>query len=195
MTLIGHAYSSQFMEWQSLGFAAPKHAICAPNVFKIFSENQICTDFIFISSSNFVTVESTYMSFLTLLYMFILLQCHGDIEKNPDPRKLKIKSLSACYWNLNSLPAHNFSKLTQLKACISMYKHGFICLSETYLDSSVSDSFLKIDGYNLVRSDHPNDNKRGGVCIYYKESLSVRVMNLSYFEEALLLELTYHNKK
>ena len=43
--------------------------------------------------------------------MFILLQCHGDIEKNPGPRKLK-KSLSVCHWNLTGLPAHNFSKLS-----------------------------------------------------------------------------------
>ena len=54
---------------------------------------------------------------------------------------------------------------------------------------------LKIDGYNLVRADHPNDTERGRVCIYYKESLSVRVINLSYFEETLLLEMTYRNKK
>ena len=76
-----------------------------------------------------------------------------------------------------------------------MYNHDFICLSETYLDSSVSDSLLKIDGYSLVRADHPNDTKRGGVCIYYKESLPVRVINSRYFEDALLLEMTYHNKK
>ena len=76
-----------------------------------------------------------------------------------------------------------------------MYKHGFICLLETYLDSSVPDSLLKIDGYNLVCADHPNDTKRGGVCSYYKESLPVRAINLSYFEETLLLEMIYHNKK
>ena len=35
-------------------------------------------------------LKSTYISVLTLLCMFILLQCHGDIEKNPGPRKLKI---------------------------------------------------------------------------------------------------------
>ena len=75
-----------------------------------------------------------------------------------------------------------------------MYKHNFICLSETYLNSSVSDSLLKLDRYNLVRADHTNDIKRGGVCIYYKESLPAGVIYLSYFEEALLLEMTYHNK-
>ena len=51
-------------------------------------------------SRNFITMleivllcyyylERTDMSFLTLLYMFLLLQCHGYIEKNPGPRKLK----------------------------------------------------------------------------------------------------------
>ena len=54
---------------------------------------------------------------------------------------------------------------------------------------------LEIDEYNFVRADHPNDTERSGVFIYYKESLTVRVTNLSHFEEALLLEMTYHNKK
>ena len=49
------------------------------------------------------------------------------------------KNFSVCYWNLNSLSAHNFSKFTQLKSYISMYKHDFICLSETYLDSLTHD--------------------------------------------------------
>ena len=77
---------------------------------------------------------------------------------------------------------HNFSKLTQLKVYTSTYKHNFICLSETYLDSTIPDSLLEIDGYNLIRSDHPNDIKRGGVCIYYKESLPVRAINIPYLK-------------
>ena len=42
-------------------------------------------------------------------------------------------------------------------------------MPETYLDSTTSDNLLEIDGYNLVRADHPDNIKRGGVCIYYKE--------------------------
>ena len=68
-----------------------------------------------------------------------------------------------------------FSKLTQLKAYNSIYKYDFICPLETYLDSSIRDSFLNIEEYNLVCTDHPDNIKRGGVCIYYKESLPVRV--------------------
>ena len=76
-----------------------------------------------------------------------------------------------------------------------MYKYDFICLSETYLDSTTPDNLLEIDGYNLVRADHPDNIKRGGVCIYYKESLPVRVINLPYLKEALLLEMNDNNKK
>ena len=63
--------------------------------------------------------ESAYIVLFTLLYIFALLQCQGDIELNPGPKKLlNNKSLSICHWNLNSLTAHNYAKLTQLKAYI-----------------------------------------------------------------------------
>ena len=82
-----------------------------------------------------------------------------------------------------------------MKAYISMYRHDFIYLSDTYLDSSIPDSLLEIDGYILVRVDHPNNIKRGGVWNYSKESLPVRVISLPYLKEALRLEMTYKNKK
>ena len=137
-------------------------------------------------------VEGVYN---TLLFILAVLLCHGGIEINPGPKKFKKNSLSVCHWNLNNLSAHNFSKLTQLKAYTSIYKDDFICLSETYLDSSIPDSLLEIDGYDLICSDHPNDIKRGGICIYYKESLPVRAINIPYLKETLLLEMTCNNKK
>ena len=82
-------------------------------------------------------------------------------------------------------------KLSQLKAYISTYKHDFTCLSETYLDSLTHSNIIDI-GYKLVHSDHPDNIKRGGVCIYYKESLPNRVINLFFLKEALLLEMCYN---
>ena len=120
---------------------------------------------------------------------------HGDAEISPGPKKLKKKFLSVCHWNLNNLSAQNFSKLAQLKAYISKYKHDFICLSETYLDSSIPDSLLEIDRYNLTCSDHPDDIKRGGFCIYFKEILSVRVRIIPYLNEALFLQMHCNNKR
>ena len=129
-----------------------------------------------------------------MVYLFLFLQCHGDIEPNSGPINIKKNSIFVCHWNLNSLSAHNFSKLTQLKAYNSPYKYDFLCLSKTYLDSSIPDSLLNIEGYNLVCTGYPDNIKRGGVCIYYKESFTVGVTNLSYINEAILLELDYNNK-
>ena len=100
------------------------------------------------------------------MYIFVLLRRHGDIELNSGPRKSKENTVSVCHWNLNSITAHNFSKLTQLKAYISTYKCGFICLSETFLDSSTPDNLVDIQGCSLAHIDHPENTKRGGVCIY-----------------------------
>ena len=57
MTLIGHAYFSQFTEWQNLGLKTLKHAIYAPNIFLKLPENQIATNFFYLTSSNFVTIS------------------------------------------------------------------------------------------------------------------------------------------
>ena len=73
-------------------------------------------------------VKGVYFTIITLLFIFALLLCHGDIEINPGPKKLKKISLSVCHWNLTSLSAHKFSKLTQLKAYISKYKHDFMLI-------------------------------------------------------------------
>ena len=62
--------------------------------------------------------ESAFIFLLKLVYKFIIWQCHGNIEPNLGPRKLKTNNFSVCHWNLNSLSAHSFSKPTQLKAII-----------------------------------------------------------------------------
>ena len=89
--------------------------------------------------------ESFIFSLITCLYIFLLLCSHGDIELNPGANKSKENNLSICHWNLNSITAHNFVKLSQLKAYISTYKHDFICLSETYLGSSTPSNMIDKD--------------------------------------------------
>ena len=118
--------------------------------------------------------------------IFVLLRRHGDIELNSGPRKSKGNTVSVCHWNINSITTHDFSKLTQL---------GFYMLIGNFPRFSTPDNLVDIQGYNLVRSDHPDDTKKRGVYIYYKQSLPVRVINLPYFKEALLLEMSFNKKK
>ena len=120
----------------------------------------------------------------------------GDVEVNPGPKNSVSECLSICHWNLNSILAHDYSKLFLLKAYISVHKFDIICLSETYLDSTVplDDVNLVISGYNFIRSDHPSNTKRGGVCLYYKNYLPLRVLNISYLKECLNFELKIGDK-
>ena len=53
---------------------------------------------------------------------------------------------------------------------------------------------MEISGYTLVRSDHPSNTKRGGVCLYYKNNLPLRVVNIGYLNECLILELKVGDK-
>ena len=99
-----------------------------------------------------------------------ILLCCGDIEKNPGP---KYSSLNFCHWNLNSLTAHDSIKISLLQAYIIQNNYDIVCLSKRFLNSSIQINAdrISIDGYNLIRADHPSDSKRGGVCIYYKEHI------------------------
>ena len=106
-----------------------------------------------------------------------------DIETNLGPApKNPNKSFSICHWNLDSITAHGSAKVSLLKAYITANKINIICLLGAYFGSSVqldNDNF-EIPVYNLVRSDHPSNSKRGGVCIDYKVLLPFRTINICF---------------
>ena len=129
----------------------------------------------------FYYFESAFIFLLTLVYMFIILQCHEGIEPNLGPRNLKANNFSVCHWNLDSLSAHSFSKLTQIKAYNSIYRYHFICLSETYLDSSIPNNLIDIEGYKLISADYPDNIKIGGVCIFLFELLVYLILKKPCF--------------
>ena len=107
------------------------------------------------------------------------------------------RSFSFCFWNLHLVMANNFCKISLLEAYNSQYNFDIICLGETYLNSSYrsDEPALNINEYNLIRSDHPSDTKRGGVAIYYKNYLPLRICDVSFFDECLLVEINFDKKK
>ena len=126
----------------------------------------------------------------------LAIKSSGDIEENPGPNPNSCEYLSICPWNLNSISAHNFIKLSLLRAYISINKIDIICLSETYLDSSISsdNDNLELPGYNLVRADNPTNTKRGGVCIYYHNSLPLKVIDIQLLNECINFEIRIGGK-
>ena len=94
------------------------------------------------------------------------------------------------------MSAQNFAKLHILKAYVTNHKFNIIWLSETYLDSSIpfADNNLEISVYDLIHSDQPSNSNRGGVCIYYKKFLPLRVRDKSLLNECINFKLKIGNK-
>ena len=94
--------------------------------------------------------------------MTLLVSLGGDVDVNPGTNRRQNKALSICHWNFSSIPAHNLARLDLLQAYVTFHKFNIICFTERYLDSSI---ISKI--------------KRGGVCVYYKTFLPLRVYDIS----------------
>ena len=65
---------------------------------------------------------------------------------------------------------------------------------QNFLNWTIADdnTNLDINGYSMLRTDHPN-NKRGGVCIYFNESLPPIRKN-SKMQEFLVTILQFKTK-
>ena len=155
------------------------------NLFKyvsIFSSLllYICLCSLFLSRESVlkITIKFCILIFLLFNIFQIVFEClcsllvmlSGGVEVSPD-------CLLICYWNLNSISAYGYSKLFLLNLYNLLHKFDIICLSKTYLDSNtlLEDDNRKISGYSFVRSDHC-----GGVCLYCKNNLPLKVINIGY---------------
>ena len=141
---------------------------------------------------------SCRFSLLTYIKPFICASCiwnkillirSGDVELNPGLKKSSL--LTFFHWLLNGIAAHDFAKISLIQSHALSYNIDIIFLSETFLDSSIetNNPKLNISGYNLLRSDHPSDIKRGGVCMFYKDYLPViRRDDLCALTECIVVE-------
>lgn len=109
----------------------------------------------------------------------------GDFELNPGPKQCSSNGFSNRHWNLDSVSAHNYTKIIFLKAKIAIHKFDIVCIPETYLDSNISpdDNNLYFPVINFIRSDNPSSNKREGICINYKHFVPLRIPNIQYLQE------------
>ena len=95
------------------------------------------------------------------------------------------------------MSAHNYSKVSLLTAYISIHDSDIICFFKTYLTSTtdINDENLKIPGHIMYRRDHPSDVKRGGVSIYYKTMLPLKVLPTNFLQGCINFEVSIRNKK
>ena len=126
----------------------------------------------------------------------LLLIKSSDIEINPCPKKQSW--LNFFHWNLNVLAARDFINLPLIKAGVATNNFDIVCLSKTFLDSSISNDNNKINipEYSLIRADHPSNTKKEGVSIYYKNfSALIKKDHITDLKKRLVTEITVDNEK
>ena len=54
---------------------------------------------------------------------------------------------------------------------------------------------MQFTDYILIRADHASNKKGGGVCIFYKETLAVRIVNSLNLNECIVCEVSIQINK
>ena len=136
----------------------------------------------------------TIMFFINNFKHLLLLS--GDLEVNRGRKRSS--NIKFCQWNLNGLAAHDFIKVPLIKAFITTSNFDIVCLSEMFLDSTIPDDDvnIQVNGYSLLKANHPNNIKRGRACIYFKESFPLIKRNdLINLKDCLVTEINVNNEK
>ena len=115
----------------------------------------------------FIYMLSTYLFHVWLF--LIRTKRSRDIQQHLWPKPNSCQSFSICHWNINSISARNFVKLSLLRAFSAIQKFDIVCLSETYLNASISndDDSLEVPGYILLEQAIHLILKEEVFCIYY----------------------------
>ena len=113
-------------------------------------------------------------------FILLLLLLSGNVQPNPGPCLKNISTpdefrarsgLGILHLNVRSL----LPKIDTIKIWIQKTETDILVLSETWLNKSVSDQDIFINGYNVFRCDRPR--KGGGVAIYIKNKFHATVLS------------------
>ena len=129
----------------------------------------------------------------------LLLILSNDIEFNPGPENLansfSTGFLTFCNWNINTLSKDDFYRITLLEAHNTEFNYDIISLCETSLNDTLQVPKNALPGYRYHPCNHPNGERNGGVGIFYKETLPLRIRSDLAFDESIVCELSCGHKK
>ena len=110
--------------------------ICMVSLLPKFFHANCRHIFIYLHLAHYIYMTVLYLRYIWLYS--ILVKLSGDVEENPGSECKSCQSFSICHWNVNSVSAHNFSKVSLLRAYMSIHKFDIICISETFLNSDTA---------------------------------------------------------
>ena len=87
-------------------------------------------------------------------------------------KPLKTWGLYFCHLNVNSL----LSKIDELRDIINYIRPAILGITESKLDSSVTNAEVNINGYSIIRNDRNRNG--GGVACYIRNDLCFNIKNI-----------------
>ena len=98
-------------------------------------------------------------------------------------------------WNVNSIGKDNFQRVRLIEARNSIFNYDLISICETSLNDSIKLSGILLNNYTFVSSQNPTHTRHGGVGLFFKNSLPIKIRNDLSFEESIVAELNFGRKK
>ena len=96
-------------------------------------------------------------------------------------------------WNVNSIAKDDFQRVRLIEAHKSIFNYDLISICETSLNDSI-----KLPDYLMTRLlyilNNPTNTRHGGVGLFYKNSLPVKIRNDLSFDESIVVELNFSRK-
>ena len=91
-------------------------------------------------------------------------------------------------WNVNSIAMDDFQRVRSIFNC------DLISICETSLNDSIKLPDILLNDYTFVHSKNPTNTRHGGVGLFYKNSLIIKIRNDLSFDGSIVIELNFGRK-
>ena len=130
-----------------------------------------------------------------IFYLLIILS--HDVHENPGPGPNRYHNSFFTFlnWNINTLAKDDFSRIHLIEAHNSLFNYDIISLCETSLNDTNVSLVPEMEDYTFIPANHPDNVTHGGVGLFHKNSLPVKVRGDLSFDESIVLELKFQRKR
>ena len=126
----------------------------------------------------------------------LLILISNDIHMNPGPQNhFQNNYFNFMNWNVNSLTKDSFQRVDLIDAHNSIFNYDLISVCETNINDSIEIPETLLNDYSFEHANHPSNRKHGGVGLFYKNSLPIKIRHDLSFEESIVVELKFGRKK
>lgn len=100
----------------------------------------------------------------------------------------KVKGFHFVQLNIQSL----MSNVEEVRWMLKKFNLGIFCLTETWLDSSITYDEIRVNRYNINRKDR--NRKGGGICVFIREDIHFNV-KINFIQHRLLISQPQFGKR